>query len=194
MLILTTFKGNLSANACASTLNWTNKDENAQYYQVQRKTPVDTGFITIDTINSRSTAFQYNTYSYTDTVKGLVTGPVAYRLQEVFSTDTTLTLFNATNTITNPCSSVLNEFTVSPNPFSNLLYVNINTSNTIEHLGIELVDMKGSKVYEYAAGSSSTGRISLSIPTPSLAAGIYVITISDGKKILYSKKLLRQLR
>ncbi|HEY4151513.1 MAG TPA: S8 family serine peptidase [Chitinophagaceae bacterium] len=189
-LVVATFKGTLSTNACASTLNWTCKDNNTLYYRVQRKTPLDTGFITIDTVNGKSPAFQYGSYSYTDTVKGLVTGQVAYRLQEVFSTDTTLILFNTTNTIITPCFSLLSEFTVSPNPFQNLLYVNINTDYTIQHLGIELIDMKGNTVYQYG-GTSSSGKFNLAIPAGNLAAGIYVITIRDGKKILYSKKLLR---
>ncbi len=189
-LVAATFKGTLSTNACAATLNWTCKDNSTLYYRVQRKTPLDTGFITIDTVNGKSPAFQYGSYSYTDTVKGLVTGQVAYRLQEVFSTDTTLTLFNASNTITTPCFSLQSEFTVSPNPFQNSLYVNINTDYPIQHLGIELIDMKGNTVYQYG-GTSSSGKFNLTIPGGNLAAGIYVITIRDGEKILYRKKLLR---
>ncbi len=189
-LITAKFQGNLVADGCAATLNWTSKDNNTLYYQVQRKMPTDTGFITIAMVNGKSAAFQFNSYAYTDTVKSVATGQVAYRLQEVFSSDTTLVLLNASNNITTPCFSLLNEFTVSPNPFRDQLYLNINSSYTIQHLGIELADMKGSTVYQYQ-GATSTGKFSLTIPAGNLAGGVYVLTVRDGKKVLYSKKLLR---
>ena len=190
ILVTAKFQGNLSANGCAATLNWTGKDNNTFYYQVERKTDPDTGFIKIATINGKTPGFQLNTYSYTDTVKSFYLGQVNYRIREALSTDTSLLLLAASHAITAPCFSPLNEFTVSPNPFRTVVYLNVNTPYSIQNMGIELVDMKGSTVYQYR-GSAPSGKFNLSIPAGRLARGIYVLTVRDGKKVLYRKKLLR---
>jgi len=189
-LVTSKFQGSYTTDGCATTLSWTSKDNNTLSYELERRTDTDTGFIKIATISGQTAAFQFNSYSYTDTVKSLSLGQVVYRLKEVFSTDTTLLLMSAVNTIMAPCFSLVNEFTVSPNPFRNFLYVNINTSYAIQHMGIELVDMKGATIYQYQ-GTAPSGKFNLSIPGAGLARGVYVLVVRDGKKILYSKKLLR---
>lgn len=189
ILVAARFQGALAADGCAATLNWTGKDNSTMYYQIERRTDTDTGYIKIATINGKTTAFQLNSYSYADTVKSFSLGQAVYRIREVLP-DTSLLLMSAANTITAPCFSLLNEFTVSPNPFRSVLYLNVNTSYPIQHMGIELTDMKGSTVYQYQ-GSTASGKFNLSIPAARLAAGVYILTVKDGKKILYRKKLLR---
>ena len=190
MLVTAKFQGNLSADGCAATLNWTGKDNNTFYYDVERKMDTDTGFTKIATVNGKTPGFQFNSYSYTDTVKGFYLGQVSYRIRESLATDTSLLLMTASHSITAPCFSPQNEFTVSPNPFRTVLYFNANTSYSIQNMGIELIDMRGNTVYQYK-GSAPTGKFNLSIPASGLARGIYVLTVRDGKKILYRKKLLR---
>jgi hypothetical protein len=188
-LVTARFQGALVADGCAATLNWTGKDNSTMYYQIERRTDTDTGYIKIATINGKTAAFQLNSYSYTDTVKSFSLGQAVYRIKEVLA-DTSLLLLSAANTITAPCFSLLNEFTVSPNPFRSVLYLNVNTSYPIQHMGIDLTDMKGNTVYQYQ-GTTASGKFNLSIPAARLAAGVYVLTVKDGKKILYRKKLLR---
>lgn len=188
-LVSARFQGNIVSDGCVTTLSWSSKDDDALYYQIERRMDTDTGFIKIATIGGKTAAFQLNSYSYSDTAKSLALGQVVYRLSEVFSTDTTLLLMSGANNITAPCFSLLNEFTVSPNPFRSAVYLNINTSYPIQHLGIALVDMKGSTVYQYE-GSAPSGKLNLSIPAGMLAHGVYVLTIRDGKKLLYSKRLI----
>ena len=190
MLVTAKFQGNLSADGCAATLNWTGKDNNTFYYVVERKMETDTGFIQIATVNGKTPGFQFNNYSYTDTVKGFYLGQVSYRIRESLATDTSLLLMTASHAITAPCFSPKNEFTVSPNPFRTVLYFNANTSYSIQNMGIELVDIRGYTVYQYR-GSAPTGKFNLSIPAAGLSRGIYILTVRDGKKILYRKKLLR---
>jgi len=188
-LVAARFQGSIVTDGCAATLNWTGKDNSTMYYQIERRTDTDTGFIKIATVNGKTAAFQLNSYSYSDTVKSFSLGQVVYRLKEVL-TDTTLLLMSGSNTITAPCFSLLNEFTVSPNPFKSVLYLNVNTSYPIQHMSITLTDMKGRTVYQYQ-GSAPSGKFNLSIPAARLAAGVYILSVRDGEKILYRRKLLR---
>jgi hypothetical protein len=52
--------------------------------------------------------------------------------------------------------------------------------------------MKGRTLYSYA-GSKQSGNLYLNIPTPSLPAGVYILTVRDSKKILYTRKVVKQV-
>ncbi|MBS1563946.1 MAG: T9SS type A sorting domain-containing protein, partial [Bacteroidetes bacterium] len=187
-MVTARFQGNAINDGCATTLSWTGKDNNSFYYQVERRLDTDTGFIKIATVYGKTAGFQFNSYTYMDTVKSFLLGKALYRISEVLP-DTVLMLMSASNNITAPCFSLTKDFTVSPNPFRGSLYVNVNTSYAVQQLGIELIDAAGKTIYQYS-GNASSGRFNLSIPAEGLAHGIFVILIRDGSKILYRQKLL----
>jgi hypothetical protein len=81
---------------------------------------------------------------------------------------------------------------VRPNPFQNNINLILGTTKDVSKLAISLTDMKGRTLYQYE-GSKQSGNLYLTIPTPSLPAGIYILTVRDSKKVLYSRKVVKQV-
>lgn len=188
ILISKNFQGNINASGCMAILNWTSKDNNAMHYDIERKMSTDTGFIKIASVPAKTAAFQSNSYTFTDTLKSLSQETVLYRLKQVIA-DTSIILLNATHPVTEPCVVLTKAFTVTPNPFKGSVVLYINTNSSIDKLFVTLTDVKGATVYQYQG--TANGALSINIPGERLSSGLYALTVRDGKKVLFTKKLLK---
>jgi hypothetical protein len=187
-LIVKKFQGAINPDGCVATLNWSSKDNNAMRYEVERKLPGDTGFIKITAITGKTAGFQLNSYSLNDTLKTISPVTAQYRIKQVIA-DTSIVLSNFSHAVTDPCIVIQKTFTVGPNPFNGAISLYINYPAPITHLLITLTDTKGSMVYQYQGTTS--GSLGLNIPAERLAAGLYLLTIRDGKKVIFTKKLMK---
>ncbi len=78
---------------------------------------------------------------------------------------------------------------VSPNPVSNQLQVNFKTAAT-ENTVIKVINSLGQTVKTVNAGKVNAGNIS--IPTTSLANGLYTVQLISGNKNIASHKIVKQ--
>lgn len=191
-LLNRSFSANIFSSGCSATIKWTGKDNKTMKYELERKIGNDTGFIKITTINGQTDSFTLNTYSYKDVLlAGSPNEKVTYRIRQYTTTDTSVTLYSNTFLLTDMCT-LGDRLIVRPNPFQASINVVLGTTNDVSRLSISLTDMKGATLYQYE-GSKSPGNLYLTIPAASLPAGVYILTVRNSKKIIYTKKLVKQL-
>jgi serine protease AprX len=191
-LLKRSFSANTVSAGCSTTISWTGKDSKAMKYELERKVGNDTGFIKIATITGKTDSFSLNNYSYKDIViAGSQNELVTYRLKQYTTSDTSVILYTNTFSLTDACT-LGDRLIVSPNPFRNNINIILGTTKEISRLSISLTDMTGRILYKYE-GSKSAGNFNLNIPSVSLPPGIYLLTVRDSKKILFTKKVVKQL-
>ena len=186
------FSASLVSSACNTTINWKSKDNKTMKYELERKTGNDTGFIKIATISSQTDSFTLNSYSYKDVlISGSPNDQVTYRVRQFTRADTSVIMYTNTISLTDICT-LGDRLIVRPNPFQNNINLVLGTTIDISKLSISLTDMKGRTLYQYQ-GLKTSGNLYLTIPSSSLPAGMYLLTVRDSKKILYTRKLVKQL-
>lgn len=191
-LLHKSFSGNIASSGCSATINWNGKDNKSMKYELERKMEGDTGFIKIATINGQTDSFKLNSYTYKDNlVFGSPNEQVSYRIRQLTTSDTSVVLYTNTFQLTEICT-VGNRLIVRPNPFRNSINLVLGTTNDVSKLSISLTTLRGKTLYQYQAPKPA-GNLYLTIPTESLQAGIYILVVRDSKKILYIRKLVKQL-
>ena len=191
-LLNRSFSANIVSSGCSTTISWTSKDNKSMKYELERKMESDTGFIKIATINGQSDSFKLNNYSYKDLlITGSPNEQVAYRLKQSTTADTTVVLYTNAFQLTEICT-VGDRLIVRPNPFTSKISIVLGTTNSVSKLSISLTDMMGRTLYRFE-GSKQSGNLYLDIPTPSLGAGLYILTVRDAKKILYTRRVVKQV-
>lgn len=189
ILVSKNFKGTLSNNRCVTTFTWSGKDNNFMRYDIERKAGTDTGYTRIASINGSSAAFAINSYSFRDSLKFLSPLNVRYRLKQILPGDSSLVLIDSTIAI--PSSCVINNgIIISPNPVKNNINLTINSVEAVPKMSIGLYNMLGQRLYYYE-GAALSGVFSHTIPAARLASGVYVITVRDNRKIIFSSKIVK---
>lgn len=179
----------LNANNCTATITWTSKDQKGMQYLVQRTLPNETSFTTIATITSTADSFKTRSYNHSDNLAG-VNGIVQYRVQQVVSADTTITLsggmMDARNCVTNGEPFVL----ITPNPVrNNVLRISITNSNPM-NASIVISNMKGQiikKVQRSVLAGTSVERVGLH----GLAAGVYVVRVFNMNDLIFTGQIVK---
>lgn len=190
-LLKRSFSASMITSGCSATLSWRGKDNKSMKYEVERKMPSDTGFIKIATLNSESDSFQLNSYSYKDQLISSSPGDqVAYRLKQFTTTDTSIVLYTSSFQVTEICT-LGDRLIVRPNPFQNDISIVLGSTSNISRLSISLTDYTGRTIYRYE-GSMQSGNLYRNIQTASFPAGIYILTVRDGGKVMYTRKLVKQ--
>jgi hypothetical protein len=191
-LLNRSFSGNIVSSGCTISINWSSKDNKTMKYELERRASNDTGFIRIATISSSSDSFSLNSYTYKDAlISGSPGDPVSYRLKQYVTADTSVIMYSSTLQLDEVCT-VGDRLIVSPNPFNEHIKVIIGTTRQINNLSVVLVNMKGRTLYQYQ-GSKPSGNMYLNIPASSLPSGVYILSVRDGKKVLFTKLLVKQL-
>lgn len=188
-LIKKSFKGSISSDKCFTTIAWTGKDNNAMRYEIERRAGGDTGYVKLVSVSGKSQAFTINNYSFTDTLKFAAASSVQYRLRQVLPEDSSIVLLDSAINVTAVCNGE-DRFVVSPNPFNNNFRVMVNVPETISRLSIALYNMKGQRLY-YFEGAKGNGVFIQTIPVSRLPKGVYVVTIRDNNKRVFSRKVIK---
>jgi len=188
-LIIKNFQGNIINDKCITTITWTARDAGYITYDIERKSAFDTGFVRIGSVNGKSDVLTLSGYSFKDTLPYVSPTAVEYRLRQRIGGDTTLILMNAVFNIVDICNDN-QRITVSPNPFRNNIGIALNTSGAIFRLSIALHNIKGQQLYHYQ-GTKPDGNFYHTIPAMRLPAGVYVLTIRDGRNVIFTKKLVK---
>lgn len=161
-------------------------------YELERKIGTNAAFIKIATINGQSDSFKLNNYTYKDVlISGTPEEEISYRLKQHTTPDTSVTLYTNSFLLTEICT-LGDRLIVRPNPFRNSINVVLGTTTDVSKLSISLTDMKGRTWYQYQ-GSKPSGNLYINIPSVSIPAGVYVLIVRDSKKIIYTRKLVKQL-
>ena len=190
-LLNKSFSVNIVSSGCSATINWTSKDNRSMKYDVERKIPSDTGFLKIATINGQSDSFKLNSYSYKDLLtSGSPNEQVAYRIRQYTTADTSVVFYSSTFQLTEICT-LGDRLLVRPNPFSSYIHIVLGTTNSLSKLSISLTDMQGRILYRYER-PKQPGNLYIDIPTRAVPAGVYILTVRDSNKIMYSRKMVKQ--
>ncbi len=83
-------------------------------------------------------------------------------------------------------ASFASQLTISPNPFQQ--FIQLDATTTLQNLQVQLLDVKGRQVYTKYFRQLHSETLAL----PSLADGIYILTISNGKENLVRKMVKTQ--
>lgn len=190
-LLNKSFSANVVSSGCSATINWTSKDNKSMKYEIERKIEGDTGFMKIATLNGQSESFNAKSYSYKDLLTaGSPNKHVVYRIRQYATADTSVVLYNYTFQLTEICT-LGDRLVVRPNPFSSYIHIALGTTNSLSKLSVSLTDMKGRTLYRYE-GSKQPGNLYIDIPAQAVPAGVYILTVRDSKKIMYSRKIVKQ--
>lgn len=188
-LMIKSFQGNIVNDKCVTTFSWTGRDAAYITYGIERKAASDTGFVRIGSLSGKSDVLTVSGYSFKDTLPYVSPTAVEYRLKQLIGGDTTLILMSAAFNITDICNNN-QRITVSPNPFGNNIGIALNTAGAISRLSIALHNLKGQQLYFYQ-GAKPDGNFFHTIPAMRLPAGIYVVTIRDGRRIIFTEKVIK---
>jgi serine protease AprX len=183
----------LNANTCAATVNWTSKDQKGMQYLVQRTLPNETNFTTIATITSTADSFKTRSYNHSDNLAG-VNGIVQYRVQQVVSADTTITLSNITLVDARTClSSGGNtglQIAITPNPVRNNMLRMFVTTTEAFNAGIVISNMKG-QVVKNLVRNLAAGTSVQQLGLHNLAAGVYVVRVFKGSEVVFTGQMVK---
>lgn len=181
----------LQTDKCVASVSWQSKDNSTMQYRVQRKLPQDADFITIDTVKSGGVDFQRRSYVYADNLIDIL-GNVQYRVQQIVTADTTVTLgetsVNVVDICTLPSTPVLS---VSPNPVrGNMLKITIASGVALSDMHIMVVNMSG-QVVTRAKRSAGRGYSVQEVGLANLAAGMYVVKVYNGNEEIFTGKIIK---
>lgn len=194
---------NSSINACRTTITFKSKDVSSMLYEVERILPTQTTYTKIATIQGTGVILGNKNFIITDTLINVQSGVIKYRVKQIIDTASTSytalyldsTTVNLTSscvvTSVNPVTTIIEQISILPNPAKHNFTLKINTAPPIRDLYIQVADMKGKKVLSLNQ-SKLSGEATFQIPIHFLASGTYVVSVFDGKKLLSSKKLVKQ--
>lgn len=188
-LMIKNFQGSIVNDKCVTTVSWTGRDAGYITYDIERKAAFDTGFVRIGSVKGKSDVLTVSGYSFKDTLPYVSPTAVEYRLKQHIGEDTTLILMNAAFNIVVICNDN-QQIIVSPNPFRNNISIALNTSGAISRLSITLHNLKGQQLYHYQ-GAKPDGNFYHFIPAMRLPAGVYVVTVRDGRSVIFTKKVIK---
>ncbi|HSM46765.1 MAG TPA: T9SS type A sorting domain-containing protein, partial [Draconibacterium sp.] len=77
-----------------------------------------------------------------------------------------------------------------PNPFNDILNVNVQAKNNIAELTLEIFSLYGQKVAS-AQKKNSFGEIQFETDLSHLSSGMYLLIVSENGKQVFSKKIIR---
>ena len=79
---------------------------------------------------------------------------------------------------------------VYPNPFNDVINVNVQAKNNIDELTIEIFSLYGQKV-AMAQKKNSLGEIQFESDLSHLSSGMYLLIVRENGKQVFSKKIIR---
>lgn len=185
-------------NNCTITLNWTSKDVSTMKYEIDRKTPADTGYIKIAEMDSKAGAILSNhDYQLVDPLNAIPQGTISYRIRQVVDKDdanfAAVYIDTTEVMISSPCTGSSTDIVriVSNPAFDNTsTSLIVETSYAVSNMPIAIYDMKGSLVVRLHQ-SKAAGKIILNLPVGKLSKGKYIIKVFNGTKTIGTTTLLK---
>jgi len=186
---------NAGIDDCTATITWTSKDVSAMKYEIERKTPGDTGYIKIADVPATANVSILTTHMYnkTDALADMQTGSFSYRVKQIIDTSESgfKAIYIDTLNLSHTTSCVSTTIRIIPNPATtNQVSLRIGTENAIQKMNIRFFDMLGQEVFQFS-GSKGSGSIRLDLPIQRLPKGKYIASIYDGTHLLVSKEFIK---
>ncbi len=186
---------NAGIDDCTATITWTSKDVSAMKYEIERKTPGDTGYIKIVDVPAAANVSILTTHTYNkiDALADMQTGNFSYRVKQIIDTSESgfKAIYIDTLNLSHTTSCVSTTIRIIPNPATtNQVSLRIGTENAIQKMNIRFFDMLGQEVFQFS-GSKGSGSIRLDLPIQRLPKGKYIASIYDGTHLLVSKEFIK---
>ncbi len=153
-------------------IKWSTATETNNNYFTIEKSADAKQWMTVAKIDGAGNSNQILNYQYAD--KKNLGGPVYYRLKQ--------TDYNGKTEIFTPtsvnCSATSSDVFIYPNPFNEMITIQIGTSN--ENTQLTVYDQLGMKVKETQFNSKETGSEIFDLDLSDLSRGVYFINILSG--------------
>lgn len=176
-------------NNCKTILNWSVKTAADMNCVIERKMPVDSNYIAIDTqfINS---SFSKKDFTFTDDLATINPGiSIKYRIKMNIAKDTSFYLDSATLNYYQACKVADDGITISPNPVTDKLSVKIIRNNQVQ-VSLVLSNTAGQQLYFLNKQKINRQQV-FTIPMSKMSRGVYYVTVLiDGEKAI-TKKIFR---
>jgi hypothetical protein len=180
-------------NNCKTLLQWTAKTDTGITCIVERKLAADPNYTTINT-QGGSGIFALRNFSYTDDLAAVALGSIKYRIKMKISADTTFYLDSLTVNYTQTCgivpAPIIEKITISPNPVTDKLTVNVVRINAVK-TEVVVHTTTGQKIYSISNNQPAGGSI-YTIPMKEMSRGAYFVSVFINGKKETTKKVLRQ--
>ena len=177
---------------CKAEISIDIKTDSTMKIEVERKFPTDSNYTTITTLQNLGN-YGMSSFFYADDLSDTDYGFVNYRYKVLIDSDTSYYLDSSLVNYLNNCKIIIpaeNKLTISPNPFSSLLYINLErTADT--KVGVVIHNSLGQKIYtdsfNHLAGIGFH-EINLS----QLSRGMYFVTIYMNGNKERTEKIIKQ--
>ncbi len=187
ILAAKSFKGQVTPVNCSGVISWSGTDNETMHYDLERRSGTETSFQTIASIKGKSRGFTSNNYTFTDALVSSLPAAYQYRIKQ-FLVDTTIIVLDTSFTVPGNCSATTG-IAIAPNPFMQTINVRVQSRQS-QKMSISLYSPAGQRLYYYETQTAG-GLVAHTIPASGLAAGMYIITVRDNRKVLYSGKVVK---
>lgn len=173
---------------CIANYNWSVKAAQDMSFIIEKKLPVNSGYLPADT-QLVSTGFSQQNFHFTDDLKAYSPGSIIkYRIKMNIAADTSFYLDSLSVNIDKDCN-IQDKISMAPNPVINELKI-ILSQNTPFTVSVQLHNANGQLVY--TMGSQQVNRMkTLVVPMKEMSKGIYYVTMIMDDKKKVTKKIIK---
>ncbi len=181
-----------SISNCTTTINFTAKDNGTGNYVLERKLVTDASFMVMQTLNATTLPWTLKTYSLTDNITSATVGNILYRIKHNIGADTSFYYPAITVAYAAPCVTPITtintyNITLAPNPVKDYFSINIGNLTGINNL-LKITNSNGKTVFKRKINAINALQISCN----NWAPGMYVVEFWQNKKLIYSKKIIKE--
>jgi serine protease AprX len=188
LLVKKGFTSQVSMNGnCEVKLSWTAKTASDMSLVVERKLPIDNGYIVIDT-KTVNTDFSEHDFTFTDNLSSLEEGTtIQYRIRMDIASDTSFYLDSSVIEYTHAC---VDEIKISPNPVDNDVTVLIRNQGQA-NVSISIQNVNGQQVYKLSSQIINDLQ-AFKIPAKRFSSGVYFVTVWIDNKRAFVKRFVKR--
>ena len=186
----------VSPAGCQNKISWTSKDVAGMFYEVERKSASDTGFIKIGTLAGSGPVFSTHSYSFTDPLLNLAEATISYRIRQVVDTAAssfTSLYLDTIRIATESCNlsgNDKNKVQVTPNPNNGEFSVRITDTQPVQQLKIVVFSMRGEAVASFTTTKPS-GVVAYPFTLKGLQRGVYTVALYHDGRFVTSEKFTK---
>lgn len=182
-----------SFSNCKANLQWTGKSDTGITFILERKLQGDTAYTILNSQTVTSPVFTSRNFSFQDDLLNYNnTGNISYRMKVKVSADTTFYADSVTVNYPSSCIIPLVEkITVSPNPVSDKILINVTKQNSLGPLRVIIYAANGQRVYTMET-PHKPGHQVYTIPAKQLNSGVYYVSVYFADKKELVKKIVKQ--
>ena len=179
---------------CGVNLSWSSKDAGGMRYEIERKTSRDADFRPLSQLLVPTSPFSARNYQFNDVLADQPTGAIQYRIRQVVDTATAAYtayyIDTVTVNVTAACNNTAKPLALFPNPAHNQAMLQVNNTEAMPQLNIQVNDAAGRLVYRSRENKPAAIAV-YPLYLPHLPRGKYFVSVYNGTQLLATETLLK---